>query len=113
PNQRELFWLILCLFPLNAAPSGARPLSVPRFEVTIKKGLMSESKDGRLFVILTTTNDPEPRLWLGHTGPDAPIALARDVIRFAPGITATLDQRAFTFPTTNLSEISTLTESGT
>src|SRR5438045_3848814 len=87
---------------LSAAPSTAPPF---RFEVSVKKGLTPESQAGRLFVVLGQTNNPEPRLTLGRTGPDAPPALARDVKRFGSGSTAVLDHTAFGFPITNLADV--------
>src|ERR1019366_5640628 len=39
-----------------------------RFEVSIKQRLAAAANDGRLFVILAHTNNPEPRFALGRTG---------------------------------------------
>jgi len=76
-----------------------------RFEVTIQKGLTAAPQAGRLFVILSSTNDPEPRLMLGQAGPDAPAALARDLNSFAPGAIAVLDKRAFNSPGCSFSQL--------
>ena len=65
-------------------------------------GLIPEPTNGRLFVILSATNNPDPRLSLGKTGPEAPLVLARDVKQFGPGKTVTMDDNAFMFPRTNL-----------
>jgi S-formylglutathione hydrolase FrmB len=78
-----------------------------QFEVTIGKAITSPAKDGRLFVVLARTNNPEPRLALGRTGLDAPEVLARDLSAFGPGAVEVLDQSAFTFPLTNLSALPT------
>src|SRR5439155_25194690 len=86
--------------------SPTSPSALPlQFDVSLKKDLVAEPQNGRLFVILSHTNNPEPRLTLGRTGPDAPPALARDVKGFASGSTAVLDQSAFAFPITNLAEL--------
>jgi len=69
------------------------------------KDLAVPVRDGRIFVILARTNNPEPRLALGRTGLDAPEALARDVEGFAAGAVAVLDNTAFAFPFTNLSAL--------
>ncbi len=66
--------------------------------------MISHAATGRLFVILTRKNEPEPRVALGDNGPDAPFVIARDVNELAPGATAVLDTNAITFPVTNLSE---------
>ena len=69
------------------------------------KSLGTPAKDGRLFVILASTNNPDPRLTLGRSGLNAPQALARDLNAFAPGAVAVLDQAAFAFPLTNLAAL--------
>ena len=80
------------------------PASPPlHFEITIRNGFITEPVNGRLFVILSQTNNPEPRLALGKTGLNAPVVLARDIHGLAPGATVVLDEKAFGFSTTNLS----------
>jgi S-formylglutathione hydrolase FrmB len=76
-----------------------------KFEVSIKSGLLANPQRGRVFVILSDTNNPEPRLTLGRTGPDAPPTLAADVERLNPGSTVRLHQTAFSYPITNLAEL--------
>src|SRR5262249_2823201 len=62
----------------------AEPL---RFEVTTNFGPAS----GRLFIILSSSNRPEPRLRVGETGMQAAPILGRDVKNFGPGIVAAID----------------------
>jgi hypothetical protein len=69
-----------------------------RFVVGVKEGLSGGPEMGRLFVIVSATNNPEPRLRLGSTEEDAPVALARDVIDLGPGKTAMIDSRSFSYP---------------
>ena len=105
PVTRVLVGCLCWLAPLAAL---AGDLSSParfEFEVTFNKELSAPAKDGRLFVVLARTNNPEPRFTLGRTGLDAPEALARDVKGFAPGATVSVDQTAFAFPLTNLSAL--------
>ncbi len=87
---------LACLAPLVAL---AAPV---RFEVTISQQLTAPARDGRLFLILARTNNPEPRLTLGRTGLDAPEVLAHDLKAVVPGALAVLDQSAFAFPVTNI-----------
>jgi hypothetical protein len=47
------------------APSA---LCAVRFEVSVNHGLITEPQTGRLFVVLSQTNNPDPRLTLGKTG---------------------------------------------
>ena len=74
-----------------------------QFEISIAKGF--PPRDGRLFVVISRTNNPEPRLQLGQSGISAPQALARDIKQFGPGATVTLDEGAFGYPFTNLLEL--------
>jgi hypothetical protein len=100
-----LLLFLLCFSPL-AALSANSPTPAPwQFEVTINQRLATPSNDGRLFLILASTNKPEPRLTLDRTGLDAPETLAHDVTVFAPGAVALLDQSAFAFPLTNLTDL--------
>src|ERR1051326_3097668 len=73
------------------------------FEVALKKGLAPAAQTGRLFVLLSSTNEPEPRLVLGRSGPEAPIAFARDVPALSPNSAIVLDQSSFGFPLANIS----------
>jgi hypothetical protein len=77
----------------------------PCFKVSLKQGLLSAPKDGRLFVILGRTNNPQPRVELGHSGMNAPPAFAHDVNGFAAGTPVLVDKNAFGFPATNLSQV--------
>ncbi len=76
-----------------------------RFEVTIPKGVKNTPRDGRLFLILSRTNRPEPRLTLGRAGRNAPEVLARDMSGFGPGAVAVLDGSSFAFPITNVASL--------
>jgi S-formylglutathione hydrolase FrmB len=94
-------WM-LCLAPLAARPATSPNPAALSFGVTVKNGLAASAKDGRLFIVLAKTANPEPRLTLDRTGLDAPQVLARDLKGFAPGAVAVADASAFAFPITNL-----------
>ena len=47
----------------------------------------------------------EPRLAVGQTGKNAPPILGRDVVDFAPGAVAVLDDRSAIFPIDSLSQL--------
>ena len=95
-----------CVAPALAGspvdPSGSGGL---RFEVVLASKLHLAPQSGRVFVILSATNRPEPRMQLGRTGNDAPEGLARDVVALTPGAAVVVDETAFAFPVTNLSEV--------
>ncbi len=96
-----LLGCLLCVAPLTALPSGPSNSAPWQFEVAIRQSVLAPAKDGRLFVILAWTNNPEPRLMLGWTGLAAPQVLARDLKGFVPGAVAVVDQSAIAFPITN------------
>jgi len=98
-----LLALWLCAPAVRAVEaSNTSPL---RFEIRIAASLAAAPKDGRLFIILGRTSNPEPRFALGRTGPDAPPVLARDVRAFGAGAAVVVDQAAFAFPITNLAAL--------
>ncbi len=76
-----------------------------RFEVSVSEGLVATPQTGRLLVILSRKEKPEPRTLLGNAGLDAPFVLGRDVDGLAPGGVSVLDEKVITFPITNLSEL--------
>jgi S-formylglutathione hydrolase FrmB len=95
--------LLLCVAAMAANAAGPAPNF--RFEIAVKPGLISSPQDGRLFVIISRTNSPEPRLAITEAGAGAPISLARDVKGLAGGTSAILDHTAFIFPVTNLAAL--------
>ena len=82
--------------------SAASEFSQLRFEVSASPSVVTPASRGRLFVILSRTNAPEPRLIVTRTGNDAPVTLARDVNWSADVQTNQIDASAFIFPITNL-----------
>ena len=101
----RLISFLLWITPLAALPVNSPNPASWQFEVVLNKDLAVPAKDGRLFVILARTNDPEPGLTLGWTGLDAPEVLARDLKSIAPGAVAVADASVFAFPITNLTGV--------
>lgn len=64
------------------------------FEVIIKSGLITNSLDGRLVVLVSSTNRPEPRLNLDDADSRGPFAFGRDALKFAPGQSLVIDDSA-------------------
>src|SRR5258707_130612 len=93
-----LLFFVTGLTLLSAVPSASAPI---RFEISAEPGLTAGPKDGRLFVILSRTNNPEPRFTLGRHGIGGPLAFARDLHGLASGAIATIDEHAFKFPSTD------------
>jgi hypothetical protein len=100
--QKQLSLLAGLMVWLGAVVARGEDSPAPvkfRFEVALGKELLTSPREGRMFVILGLTNNPEPRLRLGRNGREAPEALALDVKTFTPGALVVLDQASFAFPT--------------
>jgi hypothetical protein len=76
-----------------------------RFEVTVAPSLADAARDGRLFVVLSKNNRPEPRFSIGRTGLDAPPVLGVDVPGPQAGVAGVVDQHAEIFPIPSLGEL--------
>ncbi|HKP85351.1 MAG TPA: alpha/beta hydrolase-fold protein [Blastocatellia bacterium] len=101
-KKRLLFGVALVATALIQTPAEVASTGPLRFEITVAQGLISSPQNGRLFVFLSRTNLPEPRLQAGETGMNAAPVLARDVNGFAPGVTGVIDERAIAFPIEDL-----------
>lgn len=76
-----------------------------RFEVTIAPSGASSPQSGRLLVIVSRNQHPEPRLTAGRTGIQASPVFARDITGFAPGAVGVIDQKAAAFPIDSLAHL--------
>src|SRR6478672_6800689 len=102
-SKMTLRYATTCLIVmLGLIPTQARSQNTRlRFELTTNLGTAS----GRIFVIISRTDRPEPRFRIGETGADAPPILARDLRSFGPGVAATIDRTAAIFPIANLDDL--------
>ncbi len=98
--------LITCATLLfQTPPAHGQPSPPFQFAVTCSPALQLAPTNGRLFVVLGSTDKPEPRLSIGQTERGAPTVLALDVTGYGSGHGVTLDQAAFSYPLTNLSQL--------
>lgn len=82
-------WTVFVLAgSLLASPAGLK------FEVGVKSGLATNALDGRLLVILSSTNRPEPRLSLEDADANGPLVFGCDVSGFTSAKSLTVDERA-------------------
>jgi len=95
--------LLLSVVLLTGAPRAHS--SSLSFEVTIATGLISSPQSGRLFVVMSTKSQPEPRLTIGQTGVDASPVFAHDIHSFGQGVTSTIDETCASFPIDNLAHL--------
>jgi len=75
------------------------------FEVTIAAGLISTPQNGRLFVVLSSKNQPEPRFTIGETGLNASPVFGHDIGNFAPGVIGKIDESSAAFPIESLAHL--------
>jgi S-formylglutathione hydrolase FrmB len=109
PARVQLLLLLGCLFwqsPFSIRTLPAQTRESPlRFEVGAAPGLLSAPTRGRLFVVISRSDNPEPRLTIGTTGIDAPLVLAADVPKLVTGVTGFLDRSSELFPLERLSDL--------
>jgi hypothetical protein len=84
-----------------AAPTGAQQ-SKTRFEITFPAGAHAAPVTGRVYVMISRTASPEPRLAIGRTG--GPF-YGRDVEKLAPGAIAIIDASDLGSPVESLSDV--------
>jgi hypothetical protein len=97
--------LICAVLPLLSAAEGLEPLtaqagSVTRFQVTFPPEAHAGSVTGRVFVMISTTDQREPRLQIGREG--APF-FGQDVVALEPGGAGIIDETAVGSPLESLS----------
>jgi hypothetical protein len=95
----------LLVFASIYAPAHKAQSSQLRFEVTIARGLTAAPENGRLFVVMSSKGQSEPRLTIGQTGLDASPVFARDIANFASGAIGTIDDKCAAFPIDNLARL--------
>ena len=94
--SRLLLWTALALVAVQA---GAADIDKARFEVSIARSAASEPITGRLLVVVSTRETPEPRFAIGLTGP---LMLGRDIEQLSPGSVAKVDASSDSYPLESL-----------
>ncbi|MGC1482269.1 MAG: hypothetical protein WA789_00615, partial [Candidatus Acidiferrum sp.] len=93
---------------LAAAPQPPRakyPSAQPRFAVSFESALNSTPLDGRVFVVISTTKDPEPRDQILEVEVKSQQVFGVDVDALAPGQPAFINDDALGYPTANFRDI--------
>lgn len=65
-----------------------------KFDIGLKSGLATNALEGRLLLILSSTNHPEPRLAIDDASGNGPLVFGRDVTNFTSTRTVIMDERA-------------------
>ena len=91
--------------PALADPAPRVKPSALRFEIGTNRKLIPDSVRGRLFVVLSRSAVPEPRMQIGITGMQTSPVIARDVVGFNFKTTMILNQSDALFPLQSLSDL--------
>jgi hypothetical protein len=91
---------VLRCFPRSQAPQA----NTPKFEISFPAGVHARPITGRVFVMISTKESPEPRLAVAGLGEAQPI-FGADVSALAPGQAAVIDANTLGYPPRSLREI--------
>ena len=94
---RLLAWLFVSVLPLTATPQSGL-----QFEISVPESVHSEPITGRVYVMISRTNQRPPYLQIGRTG--IPF-FGRDIERLTPGASAVIDESNLGSPIASLSDI--------
>jgi hypothetical protein len=91
--------LVTCRFPMPERSAGEL-----RFEVSVPVGVAEEPLDGRVLLLISSQETPEPRFQRLRSL-DTPQILGMDIEGLAPGEPAVIDATALGFPYDSLAEV--------
>ncbi len=99
--------LAACPAILQAAPqaSSRRTSAPPRFAISFGSNLSTTPLDGRVYAIISTTNDPEPRTQILEEEARSQQIFGADIDALAPGQNAIITDDALGYPTANFHEL--------
>jgi hypothetical protein len=103
-KQRSAFFAILSLSLALAGSSTGQARKPIRFEVAFPASLRAEPVDGRVLLVLSTKNDPEPRFQVGEALDTAQL-FGTDAEGMAPGQAAVIDESAPGYPRESLHDV--------
>ena len=99
--------LVIAVLGALVTPSRAwakTPVSDLRFKVSFPASTHAQPITGRVFVMISNREMPEPRLQVGFWGDTSPL-FGADVVQLKPGDAALIDGRALGYPPTSLTDI--------
>ena len=100
---RSAILFVLIALPGLAGPSRAEAQNNrTRFRVRVDPAALNEAVTGRVYVMISRTNEREPRMQIGRTG--VPF-FGHDVEKLAPGTFATIDGSELGFPLDAMSDL--------
>ncbi len=104
PRIRCYAYLAVLALAVSACEAVDRPAPELEFAISFDDSVSQSALDGRVLLILTTRETPEPRFQVG-SGPDAAQVFGIDVEALAPGEPAIIDAGVFGFPMESLGEV--------
>ena len=84
--------------------AGASAAASVKFEISFPRSLHAQPVTGRVFLVISKENSPDPRLQAGFWGDTAPV-FGMDVNDLGPGQVAVVDGGTLGYPTRSLNEI--------
>jgi hypothetical protein len=101
--------VVLALVVLGALVMPARawaktPVSDLRFKVSFPASTHAQPITGRVFVVISNREDPEPRLQVGFWGDTSPL-FGADVVQLKPGDAALINGTTLGYPPASLADI--------
>jgi hypothetical protein len=92
---------------LHAAPqaSPTKSSAPPRFAISFSSNLSATPLDGRVYAIISTTNDPEPRTQILEEEVHSQQIFGADIDALAPGQNAIIADDALGYPTANFRDL--------
>lgn len=101
-HQLRFFTLFLTLALSGLSVQARQGARTVRFEITIPSLVKAEPVTGRVYVMISRTSTPEPRLQIGRTG--TPF-FGRDIEKLASGQVAVIDESDLGSPLESLKEL--------
>jgi hypothetical protein len=97
---------ILALTCMSFAQAQPIRVTSPRFSVSVAAGNNNEALDGRVYLLLSTNPDDEPRMQIDDT-PSSQIMFGVDVEGLKPGQSVVVDEHADGYPVRSLRDLPT------
>jgi len=100
------FFVSVAVLPAAPQPPRAKsPATQPSFAISFSSDLSAAPLDGRVYVVLSTTNDPEPRDQILEVEVRSQQIFGADIDALAPGQPAFINDDALGYPTANFRDI--------
>ncbi len=96
--------IVIFSFSITCRPEQQKRVSRLKFALSFPEDLNRKALDGRLLLMLTTRESPEPRFQISN-GPEAIPIFGIDVEGWKPGDLAVIDADVFGFPVESIGGI--------